>query len=331
MKSTATTLLLLFVLTAFPVVPAVTATEAGPSIAAAQETSGETKEEKKARLEAEKQARIDAYLARRAKKQALKEARETEQQAQKDIERTRREARRTTAAVSADAAGQPEPPAAEPARKSAGKEKKERKDRAASGRRSSRTGGGMIGGGSRNAASVLERLKVSSLSKDPLAARYLRTVEREGSTPEQLGELAGFLAGRGALDDSAVLYHAAVKGNPKNVSLLYNLGAVQVLRKDYSAAARAFGHVLAIDPNHARAHYGMGTTLSADKRFDDAIEEYYTALTLDPSLGDPAVNPQAISNELLTLVKLRIYERQAQSLGLPLVDVSDEKGGNSNK
>jgi len=104
-----------------------------------------------------------------------------------------------------------------------------------------------------------------------------------------------------------------------------------VLRKDYGAAGKAFGNVLDIDPNHARAHYGMGTTLMAYKKFDEAVDEYYAALTLDPTLGDPTVNPQAINNELLTLVKLKIFEREAESLGLPLVDVSEDKAGTRKK
>ena len=45
------------------------------------------------------------------------------------------------------------------------------------------------------------------------------------------------------------------------------------------------------------------------------------ALTLDPTLGDPAYNPQAANNERLLAVKMLLYREQVGTLGLPLSDV----------
>ena len=55
--------------------------------------------------------------------------------------------------------------------------------------------------------------------------------------------------------------------------------------------------------------------------YDDAIEEYKIALTIDPTLGDPAINPQAANNEKLMAVRMLLYKEQSGNLGLPLVTV----------
>ena len=52
---------------------------------------------------------------------------------------------------------------------------------------------------------------------------------------------------------------------------------------------------------------------------------YKTALSLDPMLGDPAHNPSAANNSLLTAVKLLLYQEQEGKLSLPLLDVETGK------
>ena len=44
------------------------------------------------------------------------------------------------------------------------------------------------------------------------------------------------------------------------------------------------------------------------------------ALTIDPTLGDPAINPQAANNEKLMAVRMLLYKEQG-TLGVPLVTV----------
>ena len=57
------------------------------------------------------------------------------------------------------------------------------------------------------------------------------------------------------------------------------------------------------------------------------------ALTLDPTLGDPSVNPAAANNDRLMTVRMLIYREAAGSAGLPLAEVPsgalpDSAGGN---
>ena len=79
--------------------------------------------------------------------------------------------------------------------------------------------------------------------------------------------------------------------------------------------------MLGIDPNHAYAHYNLGAVLDEMGEYDYAVDEYKLALTIDPTLGDPAFNPQAANNEKLMAVRLLLYKEQAGNLGLPLVTV----------
>ena len=57
------------------------------------------------------------------------------------------------------------------------------------------------------------------------------------------------------------------------------------------------------------------------KSYDAAIEEYRRALVIDPSLSDPRKNPQVVNNENMVAVRLKIYQNQAGSLGLPLLQM----------
>ena len=82
-------------------------------------------------------------------------------------------------------------------------------------------------------------------------------------------------------------------------------------------------HALAIDPTIAFAHYNLGATFDKMGKYEKAVQEYKFALTLDPSLGDPASNPQAASNDRLLAVKLLIYQEQIGNKGLPLADIPD--------
>ena len=80
----------------------------------------------------------------------------------------------------------------------------------------------------------------------------------------------------------------------------------------------AFRRALSIDPNDGSAHYNIAAIYDAERKYDRAIEEYRIALTLDPTLADPRVNPQVVGNERLLAVKLLLNQEKSGSLGLPL-------------
>ena len=66
----------------------------------------------------------------------------------------------------------------------------------------------------------------------------------------------------------------------------------------------------------------MAHTLVLNASFEPlAVVSDRRALVLDPSLADPRKNPQVVNNENLMAVKLLIYQNQAGSLGLPLLQI----------
>ena len=117
----------------------------------------------------------------------------------------------------------------------------------------------------------------------------------------------------------------AVKLDVSDPTLWMNLGTIRRTTGALGPAADAFKNAIAIDPASAMAHYNLGAVYDADKKYDDAIEEYRRALVLDPELADPRKNPQVVNNNRMLAVKLQIYAEQAGALGLPLLQMQKEE------
>ena len=123
----------------------------------------------------------------------------------------------------------------------------------------------------------------------------------------------------------SVLRHLGLDDTDTTIWL--NAGTLQRQTGNLGAAAGAYSEALGINPNHAYAHYNLGAVLDEMGEYDSAIEEYRLALMIDPTLGDPAINPQAANNEKLTAVRMMLYKEQAGNLGLPLVTVPNGEVG----
>jgi tetratricopeptide (TPR) repeat protein len=169
-------------------------------------------------------------------------------------------------------------------------------------------------------------IRGTRLGQDPTVQVYLDMVDRQEASPPQLAALGSFLAQNGMLDEALAYYHVAIHLEKKDPLLWLNLGTLHRQRNELSAALSAYGETLALDPNNALARYNVGAILDSTGDYQGAIDQYKIALTLDPSLGDPAVNPQAANNERLLAVKLLLYQEQAGSLGLPLVEIPPSGG-----
>jgi len=154
---------------------------------------------------------------------------------------------------------------------------------------------------------------------------YLANAENDPSA-FHLATLASHLAVNGFLEASVSLYQAAAKADSENPDMWLNLGTVQVRAGRPDHAGQSFQKVLKLDPTNARAHYNIGAVY-AESDYDRAIQEFTAALTLDPSLGDPKVNPQAANNDLLVPVKLMLYQAKEGSVALPLVPLKEDNDG----
>lgn len=166
-----------------------------------------------------------------------------------------------------------------------------------------------------------EFVRASVLARDPSVITYLDLVASGEASAQQLGAFGNFLGQNGFLQLALIYYGTALSVDDQDPLLWLNIGTLHRKTGDLDRAAGAYTRALRLDPNNAFAHYNLGAALDILGKYEDALEEYRIALTLQPSLGDPETNPQAANNERLTAVKVMLYQEQAGSIGLPLVEL----------
>ena len=258
-----------------------------------------------------KQQRIEEYLRKRE-----------ERRARKDLNRQHREARQLEAdaakiesqQLAAAAAAAEAVPLEEPMTEMtpAPPVKKQSKRRHTQQRASSLP---------RGLAQAQANVRLTELAQDPTVQEYLVMIDEQLASPHQLAAFGSFLAQNGMVREALEYYDVALRIDRSDPLLWINAGTLQLKTANLSAAEANFARALTLDPNSAMAHYNLGSTLHEMDKYEEAIFEYKIALGLDPSLGDPAHNPSAAHNDLLTAVKLLLYQEQAGSLSLPLLDV----------
>jgi len=173
-------------------------------------------------------------------------------------------------------------------------------------------------------AKVSERLRAGRAGADPIVGAALDKIDRGEASASDLNAFAAYLAKRGMPKVAAAFQEYAVKLDETNPTLWLNLGTIRRTAGSNGPAETAYKKTIALDAGNALAHYNLGSLYDAQKKYDEAIEEYRRALVLDPDLADPRKNPQVVNNENLLAVKLEIYQNQAGSLGLPLLQMQKE-------
>lgn len=63
---------------------------------------------------------------------------------------------------------------------------------------------------------------------------------------------------------------------------MYQLGRKQQEAVQFSEAITTYEHILAIDPNHAEAHNGLGVIYAIQGRFEPALQHLQKAVSLAP-------------------------------------------------
>jgi len=71
--------------------------------------------------------------------------------------------------------------------------------------------------------------------------------------------------------------------SPRNVEYLYALGVSRFAGADYSAAKKAWGDALAIDPAHRKAVFSLGVLCEKTGKKDEARNRFEQYLRLDPN------------------------------------------------
>lgn len=170
-----------------------------------------------------------------------------------------------------------------------------------------------------------ERVRRTNLDDDPTVVRFLQMVESQEASPHQLAAFGNFLSDNSLHYEALAYYEVALRLVDDDPVLWVNVGTLHRKLHDLSAAASSYSRALSLNPNYGLAHYNLGAVFDSRGKYKQALEEYKIALALDPTLGDPEFNPQAVSNQHLTTVKLMLYEESIGTAGLPLVEVPAQK------
>jgi tetratricopeptide (TPR) repeat protein len=174
-------------------------------------------------------------------------------------------------------------------------------------------------------ARAQQRVRATSLSKDPTVDKLLDLIDRQLASPYQLAAFGNFLAEHGMQREAVEYYRVALRLVDDDPVLWVNLGTLYRQLGEQSQAASAYSRALSIDPNYGLAHYNLGAIRDGQGKYKQAIEEYKTALTLEPTLGDPEFNPQAANNRYLSTVKMMLYSETVGSSAMPLTDIPGQK------
>jgi tetratricopeptide (TPR) repeat protein len=97
--------------------------------------------------------------------------------------------------------------------------------------------------------------------------------------------LANILSDNGDIDGAILEYREAKRVNPTRLDVRQNL-AVDLSRRNRPAAIQEFRELIAMSPDFAYAHTGLGSTLLEDGDYNGAEAEFRISAKLDPSDAD---------------------------------------------
>jgi len=113
---------------------------------------------------------------------------------------------------------------------------------------------------------------------------YRRALELDPGHGPSAHYLAIELRGSGEFAEAERLLIAALRAEPKNVSLRFNLAHTYLKRGATTDAAREFRAGLVLQPQEPTAYYFLGHCLELQGRDEEALREYREALSRDAFL-----------------------------------------------
>jgi tetratricopeptide (TPR) repeat protein len=99
-------------------------------------------------------------------------------------------------------------------------------------------------------------------------------------------ELGNVLRDKGQLGEAVGYYRAALKLEPGHAATRNNLGVLLAGQGNLDEAISQYRQALHVEPDFADAHYNLGNALRSKGRLDEAIGHYREALRLEPDLAD---------------------------------------------
>jgi len=90
--------------------------------------------------------------------------------------------------------------------------------------------------------------------------------------------------------DAADVYARGAAAHPANADLKNGWAAASIDMRRYDDAARRLEEAIAVDPQHAKAHFNLGIVRAAQGRPDEAMAAYRRSIVLEPSSAEAHYN-----------------------------------------
>lgn len=164
---------------------------------------------------------------------------------------------------------------------------------------------------------------------DRLDDKILEQAQRVDASPNDANlrnDFGNLLAQRHFAREAAEQYELAAKLDKTNFVCLYNLGLLRETEGKVGDAMRAYRQSIARKRGFPPAHFRLGHLYEQQNRSDEAIEEYATALRIDPSIRDPRRNPLVVDSEMFYRASLLNYKHDMASAAMVRDDVYAEEG-----
>ncbi|NOX85232.1 MAG: tetratricopeptide repeat protein [Chlorobi bacterium] len=135
---------------------------------------------------------------------------------------------------------------------------------------------------SSNYRALMQAGALLSAVRDTLSVEYFTAALKARPEDEKaLYYLARELQEQGKFDQAIAKYGKVNILYAENKMAYYNEGYIYLVeKKEYGNAVEAFEQAIAIDPSFVEAVYNLGRTFEAMGRYDEAREQYKTALKL---------------------------------------------------
>ncbi len=163
----------------------------------------------------------------------------------------------------------------------------------------------------------VESLWDSEAAADPITEYRIRLAS-DPDNPALHNNLGNLYVLSNHMDAAIEEYKAAARLDRRSAVPWNNIGTTYKKTGKTLPAKDAFQKAISIDPSYALAYYNLGTLYDDAGDYDNAMEYYLKALSLKPELADVKINPQAVNNRNLDIVKLRHYLEEAGNIALPL-------------
>ena len=144
-------------------------------------------------------------------------------------------------------------------------------------------------------------------SLDAQISRTLEGLRADDQNPQLHNELGALLVQKGFPKDAERELERAVNIDKKYYPAWYNLGMVRAARGDEGGSRRAFRYTVHYKPGHAMALFQLGLIEEKLKHTDRAVALYAKALSINPALIQPSVNPRILDTKLVHRALIEMY------------------------